>query len=156
MTIMSFIQLCQQAFKIQTNQWFISWENLTGRLQAAHQQGLQHRYTYIFTDSGTKFHCELDISLLLWQHTVTRTAHTVGQEDGVMVGILAGRSLPVSPQVYQHFFFPQSTQQHQTEPCVWGKIEMERVRQPTPQGRWREDRVNERKESQRGRGRRED
>lgn len=51
--------------------------------------------TLIFTDSGTKYHCELDIPPLLWQHTVTRAAHTVGQEDGVMVGILAGCVLPV-------------------------------------------------------------
>lgn len=36
---------------------------------------------------------------MLWQHAVTGTAHTAGQEDGAMVGILAGRLLPVSPHL---------------------------------------------------------
>ena len=36
---------------------------------------------------------------MLWQHAVTGTAHTAGQEDGAMVDILAGRLLPVSPHL---------------------------------------------------------
>lgn len=90
-------------------------------------------------------HSELDISPLLWQHTVTRTAHTVGQEKRVMVGMLAGPLLPISPSSIFTFLLSHDHPEH----CVWRKIEMERARQPTTRGRWREDRVNERKESQR-------